>query len=119
MNLPTLPMGTLMASAMLLCGVLLALLPPGSARPGAARGLQVGLGALALLCAAWQLLWYATRHLGTGWGAAATLSGIAFVAAALLSLPRRPDARLQRLRWPAVLLLLGLGGFYGWTIARL
>ena len=119
MNLPTLPMGSLMAALMLIGAAALAMLAPRRRHHGPARAARTAIGALAALGAGWQLAWYAVRHPGTFWGVMATLSGLALAAAALLLLPREVTGRFERARWPSALVLLGLGIFYAASIVRL
>lgn len=126
MTLPVLPMGTLMAAAMLIGALFLALPVPGlvahrGARdaPGMGRVAARTAGIVVALAGLWQLLWYVPRHATTGWGLAASLSGALLLAAAGMLLSSRARAKLLPWRWLLVAGLAVMAALYGVTIARL
>ena len=114
------PMGTVMAGCMIV-GVLCASRLPGLKL---IQRLPVWLRSLPALlvfaAGAWNVFWYALRHITEYWGVAALISGILMMLTAVFIFDEtRLPAAIQKLR-PVILLLLLLSAVhYAVTIYRL
>lgn len=115
-----LPMGTIMAVSMLL-GVLLSIKLWG-ANPlhRLPVFIQRALAVEVLLAGLWNVLWYASQHLGEFWGNAALVSGTLLILTSLgLLKGRKLPHFLQAVRPLITLLLAACCGLYGYTIYHL
>lgn len=125
MTLPALPMGTIMATCMLIGALAVAAAParPGGAAargtPRAVRVALVALGAVLLAAGLWQLGWYFPRHPAERWGLAALASGLLLLAGGAWCASARARAARPAARWPLAIGLGALALVYGVTIARL
>ena len=81
-----LPMGTIMAVSMLLAVVTATDLPVIKNIQKMPAILLRVIACLVLLSGLWNVLWYASQHLGEFWGNAAFISGVLMIAAACYNL---------------------------------
>ncbi len=110
------PMGTVMAVCMLLGAMGIAMVPI------LPRVLVIALGSLLLAAGLWNAVWYGLQHFNAFWGQMAFWSGIAMLVSSFvcfrLNRPGFMD-KVKPLLPVLALLLLGFGGYYGWTIYNL
>ena len=125
MTLPALPMGTIMATCMLIGALAVATAPArpaGAAAEGVRPAVRIafaGLGAVLLAAGLWQLVWYFPRHPAERWGLAALASGLLLLAGGTWCASARARAARPAARWPVAIGLGALALVYGVTIARL
>ncbi|MBX2838682.1 MAG: hypothetical protein KTR35_17615 [Gammaproteobacteria bacterium] len=78
------------------------------------------VGGLVTAAGAWNVFWYASRHLMTFWGLAALVSGIALMLTGFYIIKRDASPTLIKTITPVVLLVLFVCMMlYGITIYRL
>lgn len=119
MNLPALPMGTIMTTCMIITVLFTNTFPKGALNKIAPRAITVLAGILAGLAGIWNAGWHALRHLDSFWGQMALGSGLLMLfCSALLLLDNRLSASTQRLRMPAVIALALFAAYYALTISR-
>ncbi len=115
-----LPMGTIMAASMLLAVVLAVEIKGQSlARRMPDMAAKV-LASVIFICGLWNVLWYASQHLGEFWGNSAFISGVLLLITSLYLAPLQNFPQiLQRMRPLILVLLLGCGLLYSVTIYNL
>jgi len=120
MNLPALPMGTIMAVCMIITVLFTNTFPKGGLNRLAPRALNVVAGVVALAAGLWNGVWHALRHLNSDWGQMALGSGLLMLlCSAFLLFDTRLPPKLQTLRLPAAAGLALFAFGYAWKIAHL
>ncbi|NRA14132.1 MAG: hypothetical protein HRU04_01355 [Oceanospirillaceae bacterium] len=115
-----LPMGTIMAGSMLLGVIFATRLPVISVVQKLPLVLIKSVAALVFSAGLWNVLWYASQHLGERWGNAALLSGLLMLLTALyISYPHKLPQMLLAIRSLVVLALFVFSMLYGVTIYRM
>ncbi len=112
-----LPMGTIMASCMLIGVASTASSKVTNSLP---LPIRKALGAVVLAAGCWNVFWYAVQHLSEFWGQAALVSGVLMIITAMYLLAPSKLPGVLRAAKPLVwLLLLGCALLYGITIYNL
>ncbi|MEH6443043.1 MAG: hypothetical protein V7784_04015 [Oceanospirillaceae bacterium] len=115
-----LPMGTIMAGCMLLGVIFTTQLPVLRHLQALPNFISKAVASLVLLGGLWNVLWYASQHLGEFWGNAAFVSGVLMIVTALYTLlPNMLPEILIKMRSLVLLALFGCSFLYGFTIYNL
>ena len=115
-----LPMGTIMAGTMLLGVIFASRLPLIRSVQKLPRLLIKGVAVLVFSAGLWNVLWYASQHLGERWGNAAGMSGLLMLlTAGYISNSGKLPALLLKIRPLVVLALFAFSLLYGITIYRM
>ena len=115
-----LPMGTIMAGTMLLGVIFASRLPLIRSVQKLPRLLITGVAVLVFSAGLWNVLWYASQHLGERWGNAALVSGLLMlITAGFISHSDKLPALLLKIRPLVVLALFAFSLLYGITIYRM
>ncbi len=115
-----LPMGTIMAASMLLGVVFGARLWGKNPLHKLPVFVSYAVAVLVLLGGLWNVLWYASQHLGEFWGNAALVSGLLMVSTAYFIFRAQNIGKTGLILRPIVLLLLSVCCYlYGYTIYNL
>ncbi len=78
------------------------------------------IGGIVFMAGAWNILWYASRHITQFWGLAALVSGVALTVTGYFIIQAEEDSALLKKLMPIVLLVLFASMMlYGITIYRL
>ncbi len=122
MQLPFfLPMGTIVAICMLVAVLFASRFPYLGLNRVTHPVLLRIIGVITGIAGLWNVLWFAVRNVPQFWGNMALGSGVFMVLlSALLILPKaRVPAWLESIRPILVIVLLGFGLYYGYTIYNL
>ena len=112
-----LPMGTIVAACMFIGVLAAAEIPLIRKLPSAVMKF---LGLVVFAAGAWNVLWYALRHITEFWGLAALVSGLLMlITSGYLLAPNRMPGILAGLKPLVLALLFCCGLLYAITIARL
>lgn len=115
-----LPMGTIMAVSMLLAVLIntdIAVLKKIQTLPNI---LLKCLAWWVMLSGLWNVLWYASQHIGEFWGNAALISGLLMIIAALYRLlPQQLPVLILSIKPAVLFLLLACCSLYSLTIYNL
>jgi len=115
-----LPMGTIMAVSMLLAVVTTTDLPVIKNIKKMPTIILRVIASLVLLSGLWNVLWYASQHLGEFWGNAALVSGVLMIAVASYNLiPAKLPLLFIKIKPIILFALLLCSLLYGVTIYRM
>jgi len=115
-----LPMGTIMAVSMLLAVVTTTDLPVIKTIKRMPTILLRAIASLVLLSGLWNVLWYASQHLGEFWGNAAFVSGMLMITVACYNLiPAKLPLWFMKIKPVILFALLLCSLLYGVTIYRM
>ncbi|EPJ50713.1 MAG: hypothetical protein OFPI_19520 [Osedax symbiont Rs2] len=115
-----LPMGSIMAGTMLLGVIFATRLPLIRLVQRLPPLIIKGVAGLVFSGGLWNVLWYASQHLGERWGNAALMSGsLMLITAIFISHPHKLPPILLKIRPLLVLALFAFSLLYGITIYRM
>ncbi|MFT5707332.1 MAG: hypothetical protein ACI9ES_001623 [Oceanospirillaceae bacterium] len=115
-----LPMGTIMAGCMVLGVIFTSQLPVLKRLQALPSFILKAVASIVLFAGLWNVLWYASQHLGEFWGNAALVSGaLMIVTASYTLLPSKLPAVLIKIRGLVLSALFACSFLYGFTIYNL